>query len=168
MKRFSVDLIWCFIVGVLVALGTLFLMVNFGCSASRTIAEEANKIQTNSMDIKADAGAIKAANAVVRANVPTTKPVVQTALATIDSKADEITTKASDISTSVDTVTVELTKVQDVVPVWLTTLKYGIVVVGLLVCLFVMWRLNLFVMIESGIQFLSTGLHTVLGKIMGA
>lgn len=168
MKRFSIDLIWCLIVGGLTALFTLFVMVNFGCSASKTIAEEANKVQNNAVAIKGDAKAIKDANAVVRAKVPVTQPAVKVALATIDSKADDIDAKSGEISTSIDTVTVELTKVQDVVPVWLTTLKYGIVVVGFLAILFVMWRLNLFLIIESVIQFLSTGLHNLIGKFLGA
>lgn len=167
-SKFSVDLIWCLIVGGVVSLLTLFVMANFGCSASRTIAEEANKVQNNAVAIKGDARAIKDANAIVRAKVPVTQPAVKMALATIDSKADDIDAKSGEISTSIDTVTVELTKVQDVVPVWLTTLKYGLVVILFLGILFVMWRLNLFLIIERGIQLISTGLHALLGKFMGA
>lgn len=168
MKRFSIDVIWCVLTGGLIALFTFLVLANFGCSATKVIANEANKIQVNSVAITGDAHDIKAANAVVRAKVPVTQPAVKTALATIDAKADDIAAKAGEISTSVDTVTVALTKVQDVTPVWVTTVKYGLMVALLIVVVFVMWRLNLFLLIESGIQFLITWFHTILGKFLGA
>lgn len=170
MKKRSFDLIFCILTGGItsIVIFLVLLMLAAGCSATKKIAEEVNKVRTNATEIKQDTGVIKQNTAVVRQKVGTTQPVVAQALNTIDQRADSINAKADGIVASADSVTATLPQVQDRTPYWLTVLKWFFVALVVLAVLFIGWRLYIFEFVGKAFQSFMTWGHGVLGKWMGA
>jgi hypothetical protein len=133
----------------------IVVLLMMGCSAATRIAGSATIAHDAATDIRTEVVGAKQA---LGNNDP---EAVDKHLDTIDGKAVEIQNAASTIHKAV-------TQVQDVVPWWASILKWGIIasIVGGVV--FVLWRVNAFIILEKAIQVVATWIHGKIGKFLGA
>lgn len=122
-----------------------------GCSAKKDISQRVNNVRNAAGDIRKQ---VQDANVNLDAgNIPAAKQN----LTTIDGSAAAIQQEA-------DAVQNRLPDVEDRVPYWAKLLKWGLMTVAIGGVIFVMWRFNLFLVIEKAIQ----GIVTWVAKIAGA
>lgn len=127
-----------------------------GCSATKQIATAASKVTADANDIRTEVVGAKHELAA------STQPAVVAAVTTHLNKID---TDATDIQKNGAAIAIADSQVQDVVPYWEQILKWGLVALVVVGVIFVIWRLNGFILIENGLQVVSTFLGRIIGAI---
>lgn len=126
------------------------ILASAGCSATQQISDAASSIRKDAQHIRDEVKAAKDANAAGDKKA-------------VDDHLNNIDKDASHIVTTTDQVQKALTKVEDSVPWWATTIKWVIVAGIIALVIFLLWRFNLLLLAEKVIQKLVSGIALALG-----